>query len=497
MKIALMFPATPFNVNVLPHISYISGLYGRMVSQLAKEKIDKLGLKLKASPADGYRVILGLLTAASMLKDDGHTVKYYQEDYMINAGSYEKQLKEISESDCVFIAFSTPQYLRVKEITEKLKSYNPNILIAVMGREPTSLDEKVLNDFSCDICIRGDGENTIHEITLIFDKSKSIERMELCKGITFKHKNKIIRTSDAPPVDLNTMPSPDFSILPKDFVDKANVSLTTSRGCGFKCAYCYETSFWGNVRYRPIEKVVEDLNEYFKYFPFNHVFFHDSTFTMNKKRTIELTNSLKKEFGNEFSYSCNARGETLNRDILNNLKKTGCLELFMGIDNASDAILKKMNRKGDISNNIRMIEKANKEIPLIVCSTIMGLPGETYETATNTIKLSQKLIRKGIFQVTTRLFVPYPGTPVFHNPQEYGVKILSSDFSRYDRYSYPPVIRLSNLNEFELYGLFEAFFGMATAEAGKKIEHDIYEDMIKNIKNVKSQNPYKTVYYSG
>jgi anaerobic magnesium-protoporphyrin IX monomethyl ester cyclase len=498
MKVGLLFPSTPFNVDMLPEMVTLSSLYGKFASEVAQEKLENAGIKLKTSPADGYRVILGLLIAASILKKEGHNVSYFQEDYMLD-NNYDSLFKDLAESDCVFIAFSTAQYNRVVEIIRKIKIINPNIIVTLMGREPTFIDETVLSDTDCDIAIRGDGEETIKNICDIIEKSKRIEHEKLkkCNGITFKNRGNIVRTKDAKQINLDSLPSPDFGLLQRDFVKKANVTLATTRGCGFHCAYCYESSFWGcKTRFRSVDKVIEDLKLYFEHFPFNHVFFHDSTFTIDKKRTIKLSKTMRKEFGDNFYFGCNARGETLDDKLLKIMQQSGCTHMFMGIDSFDERVLKRSNRMGSLSRNLNAIHLVNKRIPLVVCSTIIGLPGETYETAVRTIEESKKLIRDGTFQVTSRLFVPYPGTPIFSNPKKYDIEIISKDFSRYDRYSYPPVIRLPDLNEFELYGLLSSFFGMATVEMAKRKGVDINSIVKGSVDNIKSQNPYKTVYYS-
>ena len=52
--------------------------------------------------------------------------------------------------------------------------------------------------------------------------------------------------------------------------------------------------------------------------------------------------------------------------------------------------------------------------------------------------------------VGNRFFVPYPGTPCGRNPKQYGITLLTRDWSHYDRLSFP-VYRLDSLSEFEIY----------------------------------------------
>ena len=55
-----------------------------------------------------------------------------------------------------------------------------------------------------------------------------------------------------------------------------------------------------------------------------------------------------------------------------------------------------------------------------------------------------------IYDSLVRIFTPYPGLDIFDNPSMYGITILTYDWDRYRRFSFPPVHRLVDLNEYEL-----------------------------------------------
>ena len=494
MELALLYPSTPFVISVAPQIAVLSDSYEKAMSTYARQALRERGLDLRFSPASGYRIILGLLYLSSILKDDGNTVKFYHQDYLTDLGQMDYAIKEIAESDCLFIASSTVQYNKAVGLINEVKKVNPNIVAGLMGREATFLDKELLTKTKCDIAIRWDGELTVRDLVSAFEKGQKLENV---RGITWKENGKIRRNRDAESLSLDSLPAPDFGILPRGILEKANVSLATSRGCPYKCSYCYETFFWGNSRYRRMDKVMEDISLYLEYFPYDHVFFHDSTFTCNKRRTINFCSEFKRNFPDIY-FSCNVRANTLGNEIISSMVKANCIGVFIGVENASDNILSKLDRFENRESVISVIRNLDKNFPLVVCSTIMGLPGETYTTAIQNIQLIRKLLQMGTFQVTTRVFTPYPGTPIFQDPKRYGMEILSHDFDRYDRYSFPPVIRLKSLNEFELYALFTVAFSLITEYATRRVDlfSNLHKDVLDRFKNIEKPNIYKIDYSS-
>jgi len=493
MNVGIFYPKSPFNVMVPSMVAAIASFYSKAISTYMSEKIENLGIDLKFSPATGYKIIPGILYLSSLLKQSGCKVKLYHEDYLRSKNIFDASLKEIAENDCIFILFSTVQYRHVKEICERIRELNPNVPICLSGREPTFLDEMVSRDLPYVIAIRGDCEIIAKDLISALDTSKN-PSLNKIRGISWVKNNRFIRNPLAPRPNLDVLPPPDFSILPNEMLKNLTISLTTSRGCPFKCHYCYETYFWDKLRFRSLDKVYEDLSLYFESLPYNHVFFQDSTFTYPKKRVLAFCEMFKELFSDKY-FSCNARACTLDRQLIEVLSNANCTGVFMGVENSSENLLRKLDRFESQSTIIRALKILNTEIPFVTCSAITGLPGETYETAVNTIRLLMKILHMGTFQATLRIFVPYPGTPIFHNPSKYALKIMCYDFSRYDRYSFPPVIRLKNLNEIELYSLFLLGLGAIANFAAQRVNliDEFYQFLISSVENVASSNIYKIV----
>jgi len=114
----------------------------------------------------------------------------------------------------------------------------------------------------------------------------------------------------------------------------------------------------------------------------------------------------------KISWSTYARGDlTLTPEILKLMKKAGCHCLHVGYESSSNEILKKIN-KGVTKEMLEKFTQWCNDAGIDVHADFMiGLPGETDETARETIKWAKKL------KVVTYQFAPprpYPCTPYYN-----------------------------------------------------------------------------------
>ena len=62
---------------------------------------------------------------------------------------------------------------------------------------------------------------------------------------------------------------------------------------------------------------------------------------------------------------------------------------------------------------------------------VIGLPGETYETARKTIEFAEEMRNKGLTNADFYSLSPFPGSEIWKNPEKYNIKILSKNFDNY------------------------------------------------------------------
>ncbi|HIQ49626.1 MAG TPA: radical SAM protein [Nanoarchaeota archaeon] len=332
---------------------------------------------------------IGLAYIAAVAKKFGK-VKIIDE----NVG-YEA-LKEIEKfsPDIVGITSTTPSFPRAKEIAMFSKNLGAKVIMG--GVHVTFRPEEALS--VCDIVIRGEGEITFEEILLGKD-------LKDIKGISFKNGKKIIHNPEREYIEnLDDLPFPAYELFP---LEKYEImSIITSRGCFYNCAYCCATRFWGlKVRFHSVERVIKEFQK-IEELGFKLVKIHDSTFTLNKKRVIEICKKLIEE-NIDIKWSCETRADHLDREVLEIMAKAGCNFICMGIDSADKNVLIKNKRFFDLDHAKKVFSWC-KELGIKTRAyVVFGLEGETEESVKKTIKYLEEIKPD---QIMLSLATAYPGT---------------------------------------------------------------------------------------
>jgi radical SAM superfamily enzyme YgiQ (UPF0313 family) len=114
---------------------------------------------------------------------------------------------------------------------------------------------------------------------------------------------------------------------------------------------------------------------------------------------------------------------------------SGCREIVLGIESGSQKILNNLNKGVTVGQNLRALKLIKnhrgadgKRDIQVKAGIIVGSPGETWQTVKETEKLL-KACPPDFWNVN--VLSPFPGSPIWNDPERYGIKILSRDPSLY------------------------------------------------------------------
>ena len=233
-------------------------------------------------------------------------------------------------------------------------------------------------------------------------------------------------TFSLPPIkDLDELPFPNYSDLDLDkYIDvdgpckgKPLAAICTSRGCPHNCLYCSSKSVWGNIRFRSIPNVLQELEILYHRRGYKMVSIIDDIFTVNKKRTIEFCEGLlKKDI--EIIWKTQTRTDCVDLDLLKLMYKAGCRLIAYGVESGSPTILNNLNKKEDldsITNAFQWTKEAGIESTFNV---IVGSPGETQATLQETKNIIKKARPDHIATAALR---GYPGTALWELGKAQGI----------------------------------------------------------------------------
>jgi len=344
----------------------------------------------------GDRVPLGLLSIGAHAKKHGLEVKVFD----LNHTSEPDFMNQVAEDrpDAIGISvYTSPMYLESMRLAKQLRG---NRLIAG-GYHASALPGTLAKYF--DAAVIGEGESGF---------LRALEQDGIIDGTT---------------EDLTRLENPDRSLLDMskyqmDTDGLRTATLATSRGCPYSCSFCFNIS--KRVRATPLVKVYEQIRQS-KEEGFEALYFTDDVFTMDPSRATQIARETTLPF------RVTSRVDLLNKEILIDLRKNGCDWVSMGIESGDDEILKLSNKRTNTKQAYDVVRMASSEGISTKGFFIIGLPGETEESAKRTIEFSQSLKQNGLTKADFYFLTPFPGTPIWNDPKKFGITIDDLDFTNY------------------------------------------------------------------
>jgi radical SAM superfamily enzyme YgiQ (UPF0313 family) len=223
------------------------------------------------------------------------------------------------------------------------------------------------------------------------------------------------------------------SVVTNHYYEKES-SIITSRGCMYNCTFCGGSRNLNRdvaIRYRNIGDVDCEIREIITAHPevvsirvLDDLFLRNGTSINN---AIEM-------FRNYTTISWRGMAHVLTfvtskmLDTLQQLKISGCRELFIGIESGSERMRKKINKPGTVEQVIKVITAILQEGIDVKGYFMYGFLNETVADANATYALASRLKdiaqnTKAKFRVSVFQFRPYHGTQLYNEIVESGQTI--------------------------------------------------------------------------
>jgi len=340
------------------------------------------------------------------------------------------------EPEIVGITCGSVTYRRCIETAKAVKEVLPSCKIVVGGWQPSYMPESLLQHPEIDYLVMGEGERAMVELANNIVEGEDKSAIAKISGIAYRHNGKTVTTPPTFIKDIDQIPFPARHLLPMHIYDRTAPYFDASpmdtmnvvRGCPHNCAYCETKKLWGSrVRAFSPPRVVAEINDLAQNYGSKGVYFVGDNFAINKKRTLELCKLIKKE-NLDIEWVCDSRVDQVSRELLREMKDSGCRTIWFGVESGSAPILEKLNKKITIEQ-VTHAFKLCKEIGIrIACSFMLGIPGETIEDMKATFKFARKLDPDWC-QFNT--YVAVPGSALYKEIMENGLYDRVEDFVTY------------------------------------------------------------------
>ena len=373
---------------------------------------------------------LGLGYLAAVLEQNEYKVDVI--DCQAAKLSYEDFKSEIGkrQPNIVGVTSTTLTYKSGLQIAKIAKEVCPNCLTIMGGSHVTFWDENALKECpELDVVVRKEGENTLLELVQRLEAGKSFHDVI---GITCRKDGKIVKNPDRPYIkDLDSLPFPAHNLWPLETLRKYGTivyPIMASRGCVFWCDFCTAVRMFGRkYRMRSPKNVVDEIEFLHKTYGANQFTFYDDAFTVDQDRTAEICHEIEKR-KLKIKWDCETRVDMVTKELLLKMREAGCIAIWFGVESGSQRVIDAMGKGFSLTQTMNAFQWAKDAGLMTVAGVILGFPGETKESAMETIKLVEKINPDDVgYYIAT----PYPGTPMYELVKEKGL-LKVTDFNKYD-----------------------------------------------------------------
>jgi radical SAM superfamily enzyme YgiQ (UPF0313 family) len=187
--------------------------------------------------------------------------------------------------------------------------------------------------------------------------------------------------------------------------------VESGRGCHFKCEFCAVTSvFKASQTRRPVERIVEEVEQVRRDFGRTLLFFVDDNITSNIEEAKALYRALiplKVRWVGQASI--NAAHDV---EFLDLMRQSGCMGVLIGFESTDEATLAAMNKRFNAMRGGFEAALANlRRFGIRVYGTfIFGYDRDTPESFDRTVGFAK---RHGMYIAAFNHLTPFPGTPLY------------------------------------------------------------------------------------
>lgn len=370
---------------------------------------------------------LGITYIAGTLEQNGYTVRIL-DNYLkkTNASEFVKIVKEFMPS-IIGITCNVENRFDAFKLSNIIKETSKEIIVILGGPFPSVCHKEIIEDImSVDVAVKGEGEYTLLDIVKCVEQGNQFDDIE---GITYRTKDGIkINKSRTYIKNLDELHFPAFHLLKiyeypdymrkyrDGFLGKTNknavytASLIFGRGCPFNCSFCSSKELWQrSYRMLSPENAIRQI-EYFINLGVNAFAFFDDHLLLNKKWFSEFTKQIrKKEL--KFIFKCLARADSIDKEIVGELKDIGCKTITIGIESGSPDVLTLMKKSSNVARTENAVKLLRENGILDTGGCILNIPGETFENILESLRFFKGLGDKyrRHFSLPVNVII-YPGT---------------------------------------------------------------------------------------
>jgi len=372
---------------------------------------------------------LGLGYLSSALRKAGFETKIV--DCIARGYSFKEFSKTIQDESPQILGFQTysQDVNTVNKCIRIAKKICPSIITVLGGSHPSGVCQQIYNDIpEVDFAFQGESEYGLVRLAGLIEEKGNVDLIDQDKfktvpGLIWKIDEHVHANPPVLVENLDELQFPDWEMMVPStyphapqgiiFENLPVAPMIATRGCPYQCSFCAGYTISGRkIRKRSVENIISEIELLRTKFKVKEIHFLDDNFTFDKDFVISFCTKLL-ENNIKISWCCpnGLRLDTLTKDMVRLMKKSGCYYISAGIESGVDDILKSMQKNltvDQIRQQVLMIKNAGMDVNGFF---IIGYPGETEADICKTIDFAKSLpfTRAAFYN-----FLPLPKSEIYN-----------------------------------------------------------------------------------
>jgi radical SAM superfamily enzyme YgiQ (UPF0313 family) len=355
----------------------------------------------------------GIMYVADALIKAGFKVRLFHETEAYLA----EFIHEVERAHPLFVGFSTitgPQLKPVITASRRVKALGVPVVWG--GVHATIMPVECLQEDYVDYVVVNEGEETAIELARMLAQTERREPSDIF-GLAHKVNSQPVFNGERPFIQNLDDYAPRWELIPVEryLIEsgpyKRALPVYISRGCPFRCGFCYnEVVMKRTWRQHSDEFVINQIRWLKDRYGIDAVDYADDYLFGRIKPMQRLVEKVG------MPWSGQVRCQLLKPEFVQWMKATGCQWVNIGAESGSQAVLDSMHKDQKAWQIEWAVKNLTEYAPHIEAnlSFIIGLPAETHEDALVTIRLIEQLnaINEKA-RCSVCVYMPYPGTPLW------------------------------------------------------------------------------------
>lgn len=323
--------------------------------------------------------------------------------------------------DVVGLSAFSPDLPVLRRICRRLREGHPGLRLVVGGPHPSCLPEHCF-EYLPELDFAFVGEAELGLVGLLDRLDAGGGDWAAVPGLAWRRDGGVVVNPARFEPDLDTLGMPAWDLLRPGlsstaphgaFVRRLPVApIITTRGCPFPCTFCAARNVSGRLlRSRSLEAIFEEIDHLVVRHGVRELHIEDDNFTFHKEFALGFCDGLLRR-GLDLTWCCpnGVRLDTLDRELLELMKRSGCYSVSVGIESGSDRVLRDIRKRLDTEEIRRRLELVRAAGIKTTGFFIIGFPGESEAEIRQTMRFARTL---PLDRAQFSTFLPLPGTPYF------------------------------------------------------------------------------------